>query len=108
MDPSIIVSLAGLALTASSASYAFKLQPLEGTKLCDNQTIRVLHKEDKLYVRTDKHMLVMSRVPTAKGVVNIRRFETSDRKIAYLQLPEKAMILNNDTMRPVTNDCLNI
>lgn len=108
MDPTTIFSLAGLLITASSATHAFKLQTLEGTKVCDNQVIRVLAKNDKLYVKINSKVHTMSSVPTNVGVKNIKRFENRDRTIAFLQLPEKAMVLDNAKMVPITNDCRNI
>lgn len=108
MEPTIVMSIAGLAMTAATTVQAFQVQNLEGTKVCDNRTIRVLYKDDKLYLNMDSKIFTMVKVPTNKGVNNVRRFETRDRSLAYLQLPEKSMILNNKTMRPVTNDCLDV
>lgn len=108
MEPTIGISLIGLALTASTTVHAFKVQNLEGTKACDNRVIRVLHRDDRLYLKMQGQVFTMVQVPTNKGVTNVKRYETRDRKLAFLQLPEKAMILNNATMRPVTNDCLDV
>ena len=108
MEPTIAMSIAGLAMTAATTAHAFKVQNLEGAKACDNQVIRVLHRDDKLYLNMNNKVFVMVSVPTNKGVTNVRRFETKDHSIAYLQLPEKAMVLNNKTMRPITNDCLDV
>lgn len=108
MEPTVVMSIAGLALTAASTVHAFKVQDLEGAKACDNQTIKVLYKDDRLFLKTHNQVFVMTSVPTNKGVTNVKRFETKDRRLAFLQLPEKAMLLNNATMRPVSNDCINI
>lgn len=110
MDIGTLASVAGLAFTVTTAtnSHAFKLQEIEGTKICDNQTIRVLYREEKVYIRTTDRVYTFASVPTNKGVTNVKRFETKDRTLSFLQLPEKAMILNNATMRPVSNDCLNV
>lgn len=110
MEPAtILLSLVGFAFTVSSAnSHAFKLQDLEGTKVCDNQTIRVLNRNDKVYIRTARRVYTLAAVPTNEGVKNVKRYETRDRAVAFLQLPEKAMLLDNASMRPISNDCLNI
>ena len=108
MDPTTAISLVGLAFTISNSAHAFKLQPLEGTKACDNQIIRVLAKDDKVYLKMHNKVHTLSSVPTNKGVTNVRRFENRDRTVAFLQLPEKAMVLDNAKMVPITNDCRNI
>lgn len=110
MDPAaIVLSAVGLAFSISSANtHAFKLQELEGTKVCDNQTIKVLQRDNRVYIRTSQRVYTLAAVPTNEGVKNVRRFETRDRAMAFLQLPEKAMLLDNASMRPISNDCLNI
>lgn len=109
MDPTVVLSAVGMAFTISAAnSHAFKLQELEGTKVCDNQTIRVLYRDDKVYLRTAQKVYTMAAVPTNRGVNNVKRFETRDRTITFMQLPEKAMILDNAKMTPISNDCLNV
>lgn len=108
MEPTLALSVAGLALTAATTVNSFKVQNDDGVKACDNQVIRVLYKDDRLYLKMRGQVFTMVRVPTNKGVTNVKRYETKDRKLAFLQLPEKAMVLNNATMRPVTNDCLDV
>jgi hemin uptake protein HemP len=107
MSTTVALSVLGLAYTIMSPS--FKAQNLEGPKKCDFASIQVLQKgENKIYMKHNGRVFVMERVPTAEGVKNVKRFETRDHELAYLQLPEKAMLLNNKEMKPVLNDCLDI
>lgn len=107
MSTAAVISLIGLTYTLVSPS--FKLQKAEGPKKCDFASIQVLQKgENKIYMKYNNRVYVMDRVPTAKGVDNVKRYETRDNKLAYLQLPEKAMVLDNHEMRPLLNDCLDI
>ena len=50
----------------------------------------------------------MYQKPTNKGVKNIKRFETTNGGVVFLQLPEKAMLLDNVRMKPILNECKNI
>lgn len=107
MDAAVVLSAIGLVYTIVSPS--FKVQKIEGPKKCDFASIKVLQKgEDKIYMKYNERVYVMDKVPTAEGVKNVKRFETRDHKFAYLQLPEKAMLLDNHEMKPVLNDCLDI
>ena len=108
MDVSTILSIIGLGITTSTASYAFTLQSLEGTKACEDRVIQTLYVDERLYMKMNGKVYTMVRVPTAKGVKNVRRFETRDRSVAFLQLPEKALVLDNVQMRPITNECRDI
>jgi len=100
------LSLLGLVYTVAAPS--FKAQNLEGPKTCDFAQIKVLQKNDekKIYLKHDNRVFVMDRVATAKGVQNVKRYETRQGDIVYLQLPEKGMLLNNADMRPILNECL--
>jgi hypothetical protein len=107
MSTAVALSAIGLAYTLISPS--FKVQNLEGPKSCDFASIQVLQKGDeKIYMKYNSRVYVMEKVPTAKGVDNVKRFETRTRDLAYLQLPEKGMLLNNREMKPLLNDCLDI
>lgn len=107
MSSTVALSVIGLAYTIMAPS--FKVQNLEGPKRCDFATIQVLQKgENKIYMKYDSRVYVLDRVPTAEGVKNVKRFETRDRELAYLQLPEKSMLLSNKEMKPLLNDCLDI
>ena len=104
----VLLSLVGLMFTLSSASHAGPPQQLEGTKACDNRVIKVLQKDGKLYVKMQNQVYTMKSVATNNGVKNVSRFETWDSSIVFLQTPEKAMILDNVSMVPITNECRNI
>lgn len=107
MSTAVVLSAIGLTYTLISPS--FKAQKAEGPKRCDFATIQVLQKgEDKLFMKYNGRVYALDRVPTAKGVDNVKRYHTRDDEFAYLQLPEKAMLLNNREMKPVLNDCLDI
>jgi len=110
MEPSLAVSLAGLAFTLfAGPSYAYKYQELEGSKLCDFSNIQVLQKNDqKIYLKYEQTVFVMYQKPTNKGVKNVKRFETTNGGVVFLQLPEKAMLLDNVRMKPILNECKNI
>jgi hypothetical protein len=104
----ILLSLVGLGVTLSSTSHAASPQQLEGTKSCDNRVIQVLQKDSKLYVKMQNQVYTMKSVATNTGVKNVSRFETWDGSIVFIQTPEKAMILDNMSMVPITNECRNI
>ena len=110
MEPTAILSVAGLAYTLLiGPSYAYKPQKLEGTKQCEFAVIKVLEKTPtKIYVKVRDTAFVMHSQPTNKGVTNVRRYETASGKLVYLQLPEKAMILDNEKMQPLLNECKDI
>ena len=105
---STAVALSALGLLYTVAGPSFKAQNLEGPKTCDFAQIKILqkHEEKKIYMKYDNRVYVMDRVPTAKGVTNVKRFETRQGDLVYLQLPEKGMLLDNHGMRPILNECL--
>lgn len=106
MSATVALSLAGLIYTASTS---FKPQKLEGTKTCDFATVQILQRdENKIYMKYDDRVFVMLKQPTAEGVKNIKRFETKQKDMVFLQLPEKAMLLDNKAMKPILNECLDV
>lgn len=107
---STAVALSALGLLYTVVSPSFKAQNLEGPKTCDFAQIKILQKneEKKIYMKYNDRVFVMDRVPTAKGVTNVKRFETRHGDLVYLQLPEKGMLLNNSEMKPILNECLDV
>ena len=119
MDASLALSIIGLGFSlATNPVYGielvqkpgpFVLQKLEGKKSCDFADIKVLSKNDKtIYLKYKNVVYTMHRKPTAKGVKNVKRFETEKRNLVFLQLPEKAMLLDHVNMRPLLNECLDV
>jgi hypothetical protein len=47
----------------------------------------------------------MTEKPTKNTV---RRFETDNSEVVFLQLPEKAMILDNKNMKPILTECKDV
>ena len=107
MEPTAILSVVGLTYTLLvGPSYAYKPQKLEGTKQCDFATVQVLQRtSSKIYVKVGDVAYVMHSKPTNVGVKNVKRFETASGKYAFLQLPEKAILLDNHEMKPILNEC---
>lgn len=118
MDASLALSIIGLGFSlATNPVYGielvqkpgpFVLQKLEGKKSCDFADIKVLSKGDTIYLKYNNKVHTMHRKPTAKGVKNVKRFETEKRGLVFLQLPEKAMLLDHVKMRPILNECLDV
>lgn len=118
MDASLLLSVVGLGFSlATNPVYGielvqkpgpFVLQKLEGKKSCDFADIKVLSKNNVVYLKYNNVVYTMYSKPTAKGVKNVKRFETAKRNLVYLQLPEKAMLLDHVNMRPLLNECLDV
>ena len=108
MEPSLLLSVIGLVFTLNANSApSYKPQKLEGSKVCEAGIIKTLYRdqEKRLYLKSKQTILSMSEKPTKNAV---RRFETDNGEIVFLQLPEKAMLLDNKNMRPILTECKDI
>lgn len=118
MDASLLLSAIGLTLSvATNPAFGielvqkpgpFVLQKLEGKKSCDFGEVRVLNSGETIFLKYKDNVHVMHQKPTAKGVKNVKRFETVNRNLVFLQLPEKAMLLDQARMKPILNECLDV
>jgi len=112
MDASILISLLGLVITTSNSAQAYKPQKLEGAKACEHTILKTLYSEkyQRLYVKyqnPNNTTMIFSMVekPTNTGV---RRFETDNGNVVFLQLPEKSMLLDNKNMKPIVSECRDV
>ena len=109
MEPSLLLSALGLVFTLNATSAAaFKEQKLEGSKICENGLIiKTLYRDQnkRLYLKSRETVLSMTEKPTKNTV---RRFETDNSEVVFLQLPEKAMILDNKNMKPILTECKDV
>lgn len=118
MDASLLLSAVGLGFSVMTNPVfgvelvqrpgPFVLQKLEGKKSCDFGEIKVLSKNNIVYIKYNSKVYTLYSKPTAKGVKNVKRFETEKRGLVFLQLPEKAMLLDQVKMRPLLNECLDV
>ena len=104
MSASVVLGVLGLAFSASNAlsGPSYPKQDLEGVKTCETEVMRVLLRDDVLYVKIRDRVLTFTEKPTQ---TNVRRFETYDSKLVFLQLPEKTMLLDNVRMKPLLTEC---
>ena len=102
---SLILSAIGLVYTVSASAGSFEPQKLEGTKVCETGMIKVLYQqsEQRLLIKHGNQVYVMTEAAVKEK--KARRFENVSGSLVYLQLPEKAMLLDNYAMKPVYTEC---
>lgn len=108
MDPSVIISTVGLlvALANPTPGQANK-ELITGTKVCEgNYIIKVLVRDETgtMYIKANGRVFVLNEREVDTGV---RRFDSKDGTLIYIQQPHKAIVLDGVNMKPVLDECKN-
>ena len=109
MDPATILSTIGLVVAvANPIPNQMNVQSVTGEKVCENNiSFKALLREETgtLYIKSDNGTIFV--LQEKKVDTGVRRFESKDKTLVYIQQPHKAVVLDGKNMRPLIDECRN-
>ena len=105
----MLISTVGLLVAlANPTPNQINTEKVTGVKVCENDVVlKVLLREETgtMYIKAENNRIfVLQEKQVDTGV---RRFESKDKTLIYIQQPNKAVILDGVNMRPVVDECKN-